>query len=97
VRRELGVGQHEARHLDHQVRRRRRGQQRAQAGLVGHAEHQRAGLGRGDDVDDLQQAGGVDRRVGTLGEHRHVRRDRRTLHVEQRARAEHDLVEDGMI
>ena len=54
-------------------------------------------FGRRDDVDDLQQAGGVDRRVGALREHRHVGRDGRTLHVEQRARAEHDLVEDGMI
>ena len=36
-------------------------------------------------------------RVGALGEHRHVRREGRALGVEQRARAEHDLVEDGMV
>jgi len=32
-----------------------------------------------------------------LREHRHVGRERRALGVEQGARAEHDLVEDGVI
>ena len=39
----------------------------------------------------------VDRALGPLREHGQVRGVRRPLDVEQRARAEHDLVQDGMI